>query len=1612
MNTGKRMFQKIIAVLLIFMLISADFALAGQIAVSYAIDAVKTNNKNVEILAYFENENGDKISNIENVINSDLKLVTEITVKNENGLGGYFDGNIILENSNFEFINKNEISVHVNSGETKRYEEQIKYAEKNDIDSSYLNQESKININGTYVNSKKEYDIKGDTEVTVNWKAPDNMENLFSVELLTNSIYTQSDDQNKRIVQLLLKSNLEDNLYPVKNTNITLNVPNDVENVSVSKRTTNATNRYLEFGSQNYEYNEEKKSLTINIENDEQDNKISWEKNAIDSFVVTFECIETVNLINSKIDANCKITTYDDKTFEVSDELVIENEIDGIITTSIIEGENDIYKGKLYSGENRTYLTSTKVNIDYIDGLKDIQINENGAVFVSEKEEKFAKIFYESTIISKQEFNKLFGDNGYITIADKNDNIIATINKDSGEDENGNIIINYDSEITDIVIKTSKPIEKGTLNINHKKKIVEQNYLRKEIKNFSQIKENVETIYNLYGDKQNTTKISGVIRLNETLSKASIDMETTSISTTGDDQSIHLKIILDTNNESYDLYKNPTLKITFPSQIVGIYAKYAVLYSNGLTKKQAKIVEEDGKQVLIIEMNGEQEKYQSEAVDGTIIELLANVSIDNLAVSSKEEINVQFSNENATSYADDGIIKAGLNIVAENSMILTNNAKNANINILGGNKQEEVKLDIDSKQQSENINMQIINNEGNDISNIKILGDIPYVENKIELDDSINTNKDVKVYYSNLENATSDLEDSQNGWTEDLISNPKKYLILADNLEHGENIAVSYNLDIAENLDYNIKADEKYEVSYTNSETGIETAMESGEITFLTGTVAVISQNVTAVVGKDEITNESEVNAGEIIKYTVSIVNDGYEKAENVIQTVKVLNGGTLMKINPDYLKGGAGIEDIDEDEVISEDDDNEISEYPYFIEVDNNELKTENITINPKQTLNYTYYVKVNSEVDNNSQVNFEISTNYNEDTKTNNMINNVKSANLSAQIVPLDRFETEILQSNFNYLYKLIVKNISSKEQKDVKVTLNKNDMINILGITYEKNDGDEYEIVEVDVSNSTFTIEKLNPGEEKEIIINTVINNPTDDLNETEIYGIIEDKKENQVRSNVIKENVEGIVTEMDIVSSVSTDNASGYLKPGDKITYTINAKNAGIKDVTDLEIVDDFSDYLDIETIKVNGKEVEYEVENKLSENYKAFIIKIAQLKVMQSVSVEITGKVKDNILSDDLLNVTNIARLYGSDTLLNETKQITNIIQSNQDVSQNAEDIGGESNNNVTYSVSGVVWLDENKNGSRDTAEAFIDNVTVYAIDTTTNEFVKGSDGTIIKSTTDEQGKYTLNLPKGEYLIVFEYNTQLYTITTYQAENALSTKNSDAIKSSLIIDGQTKEVAKTDNIKLTSNINDIDLGLKDANEFNLELNKYVTKMVVTNSKGTNSYEQKEDATLSKVEIASKALSGTNVVIEYVIKITNKGEAAGYVKNIVDYLPSELSFSSNLNQDWYQSGEYIYNSSLENILINPGETKEVKLILTKVMTSSNTGLINNKAEIVDSFSAIGTDRDNENNKGSADIIIGIKTGGIISYILLTLTIICGICAVAYLVNKFILQKRLNI
>ena len=369
--------------------------------------------------------------------------------------------------------------------------------------------------------------------------------------------------------------------------------------------------------------------------------------------------------------------------------------------------------------------------------------------------------------------------------------------------------------------------------------------------------------------------------------------------------------------------------------------------------------------------------------------------------------------------------------------------------------------------------------------------------------------------------------------------------------------------------------------------------------------------------------------------------------------------------------------------------------------------------------------------------------------------------------------------------------------------------------------------------------------------------------------------------------------------------------------------------------------------------------------------------------------------------DDNVTIKNKVKLVNN-ILIKETNADTYIIRNTQTSPDEPEESTGK-DEEKTYSISGTVWFDENSDGSRDVEEQKLSEVDVYLLDTNTNEIKK-------ETKTNEQGFYEFtNIDKGNYIVIFGYDTNQFIPTIYKAESVQEDSNSDAIKGTSKIYNETKTIAKTEALSLTNNLTNIDLGLIKAEKFDLELNKYVNKITVQNSKGTKVTEFNKSG-LAKVEIAAKDLRSSNVFVEYIIEVRNTGEIPGFVQSIVDYKSKDFEFDLSLNKDWYKSGDYIYNDSLKGTEINQGETKEIKLILSKKMTKSNTGLINNTAEIARAYNekqitdvdSVPGNNQTEDDLGTADVIISIKTGMAITYILLVLSLSIIVGVVVYLIR----------
>ena len=111
-----------------------------------------------------------------------------------------------------------------------------------------------------------------------------------------------------------------------------------------------------------------------------------------------------------------------------------------------------------------------------------------------------------------------------------------------------------------------------------------------------------------------------------------------------------------------------------------------------------------------------------------------------------------------------------------------------------------------------------------------------------------------------------------------------------------------------------------------------------------------------------------------------------------------------------------------------------------------------------------------------------------------------------------------------------------------------------------------------------------------------------------------------------------------------------------------------------------------------------------------------------------------------------------------------------------------------------------------------------------------------------------------------------------------------------------------------------------------------------------------------------------------------------------------MPQDMVFKSELNKDWYINGKDLYTSTLSNKKLKAGETVTINLTLTKGMTASNVGLINNKAEISEIYTEDELKENNiENNVDNAQLIVSIKTGTFIMYsviaiLVLALVLIC--------------------
>ncbi len=1572
----RKIFKISVILVMILTMTMTNFIFVGKNLISYAVDNVGTNHKNVEFKAYFKDGEGKEAITLEKeAYTEETFLYLRVDVKKE----GYFNGEIVLEDSNFTlkesdsaYVNKIENNTiylnQINVGVSEEIKVKVEPITEENFTISLLNKVSKISIKGIYRDStEKDINIQANREVE--WKLVENNTNdsiQNEMRVITNKVININGEE-KRVLQLSYFLGLKENNYPIQEIYAGITIPEvDGKQAEIEK-----IEHLNNMTSLDYQYKDNQVELTLeNPKNN--DNKVVWKKQGNENVILTCLYDKEVEIEDMVIKAYEKVILHNGKEIEIEKEFTVgSEELDTTLEVSAQNLEETIYKGKLKAGIDRPYQSITQMKINYAKALTGAEITEGNCQYIVDGAGQEANVIYSRTIIQKELFDELLGQDGSIMIKNQNGEEIATITNTTPTDEAGNMVISYEGkDVTGITIHTTAPIDEGTLEFKHVKIIKASEDIEK-IKSASELKNSIIA---------NEKTVETAIKLENSETKAELEVNKESLSTVIKNN-VEIKAVLNSNHEKYDLYKNPQITIELPEQVENITINNIdILYENEL---EIKNYTAEGRTIKVF-LEGQQTQYKEEAIEGAVLVMDTAIEVNRKATTRDEEIRMTYQNQEV------GTSAKAIKIVAPTDITTIYSIQDLGVETLGQEEKKAVLIPIGAEERQLQAQIEIINNNENAVENIRILGDFPTNHKgnnmAIKLTERITFQgvENAKIYYSENEEATEDLTNTENGWTES-ITNPSKvskYLMIVNRLETGSAIQAEYGYQIPANLEYNQTARTAYQVNYTNSNTKVESKLASTNIEMQTGIGPKVEARLMATVGGKETTNP--VRNGEVIHYQIEVSNTGTEDVNDVRVMAKVPEGTVMVVPEEDYEYSGAS----------------------YYQELENTTYESTIETLKVGQVIYADYEVRVKSQVEEGTTLSNIAEVKYGDVTKQSAEIKNV-TANGNLRITVKRVTDRNVdLHPMGSVRYYAIVENISDQKQENIKVQAKMPNslQVELVSLLTGKLPNVQSTILEYA---EELNIGDLAVGEYKILVYNMLINYVDGPTN----FSTVAKKGNEEYQSNNWQDNVQGI----DIGISMTANTTSQNVKAGDIIEYSIVLENKSDYETRGLQIADEIPNQLTIEQITQDGEIVEGMEGNRIQLPIR--------MNGKETTTVKIAATVDDSEARDRAEAITNVAYAEILGEKIATTSEINHIIEASENSDGNGSgDSSGDDENDVkdndiakgTKMISGMAWYDENANGQKDQDEKALSNIKVRLLNTQTNNLVKEENGKVLEVTTNENGIYVLDkIGNGKYIAIFDYDNSHYALTKYKVDKVAETENSNAILNELLIENERKQVASTDILEVQdNNISNINIGLIKLQNFDLKLDKYVSKILIQNANGTTVREY-DNATMAKVELDAKTIHGSTVIIEYKIDVTNQGEIDGYAKKIGDYATSDLKFSSELNKDWYQVGDNLYTTSLANEKIKPGETKTLTLVLTKVMLENNTGLIPNLAEITEDYNELGIADSNstpgnrvkgENDLGTAEVLLSIRTGGMVY---MTVGII--IVAILVIITVIIIKKK---
>lgn len=1555
-----------------------------------------------------------------------------------------------------------------NSSEKMQISIPIEYKMEEYIKEEKLCSTFKVIFSGVYVDEKgKENEVMKEIPLTLAWK--DEAEVKVETEI---SKYIPFGKDGV-ILQTLIKVNrFQENKksLPVKQTQLSVDVPkiNDIlpTEVMVGANSTAGTNGKnvgeVEFSKDNWDYDQEENKINIKLENKKQlvDSKQSetflkvedeqtkqeeryFSKAGMDEYFITytFRNIELAEQLQTTSKVKAKVTTLsgvkaDSGIYEATDEseqeVTLTGQTGNLVSYQIENETQELSKVYAYLNQETEINTKTAINISYKEIIEEIILEDTDNYYIDKagNHVQTEDIYYKQMVISQENFNEILGADGTLQITDVSGNILTTINKDCVADENGNYVVSFQDKISKVILKTSAPINTGNFIITTKKitlnSMSKMDYANMEFL-ASQTVQKAKFTY--VSDLVELGNLETKTKLNDTKTDFNFVLDRESLSTVTPNTNVEMRLELNNDKLTSDIYGASVFELEMPEYITSLKITNAsMVYGEGLNIAGVESYIRDGKIVIKIIVDGKQTALNSGVLtNGTNIVLNADIEVDMYTPSKEVAIQAYGYNSEATNYQNPaeyqinnqvcGHQQANIQYSAPNGVVAINTIKNykdENVQITSIKQGPKIDyIDIYSQAKNAIMEMVVMNNNENAISDFALLGRVPFKGIKdIETGEDLGTTLDTKmlseitasvegftIYYSENGQANKDLADETNGWMTNPqnLENIKSYLIVPNDanrqIEAKQVLKFEFAYQIPENLSHNQKIYGTYLTYYTNH-----------------GPMAVISETakpdlvgLTTGAGPElelEVkSNVKKVKAFDDIKITTTVKNVGEDVANEVLANILVPENTTFVSAEVENDMATATFQDgkvVVKKEQLAKD-------------------AQMNITIVLKAKDIYEYEsdkIQVTANV---------MAKNLQKElTKTSEEIT-IQRSELSLEQKMLTNIPNYYFHKGDQIYIQLYARNLTDSEKRNVSIVtqlpkefeLEKAYMVegnSIDGIQKIENATYESQTNQV-----KWNLDKIDAKAGKSFSLILKVGNLDAGLTQKQVSITSQISAEGTEKYNAKEVKVDLGRSSLSITQNSNTPT---YVQEGDLIHYTFTIKNEGASIAENVVLTDIIPEGIMIQKISYvqNGEEhvsTVYQTED-------TDLILTIPANSQIDVNVQAFASSLDGVQEK---TVTNEGKLSIAENETISSNKVTHIIQANeannknQDVSNNnGITPSDETRNDITksYKISGTAWIDSNKNGMRDQNEKRMPNVTAMLVDSSSG---------VIKSTvsTNASGEYTFTgLKNGSYLVLFKYDTVLYTTTAYRKEGIESNLNSDVVTTKIEQDGKRENGAVTDVIQINgASVSNIDIGLVEAQQFSLSLENAITKVTVQNAQGTKT-EEFNKTKLAKYDIAAKYLAGTKVYVEYTLTVTNNGDLAGFATEIVDYLPQGMTFNSNLNPDWYTGTDgNLYTKALANTEIAKGQSKEIKLVLTKQMTAENTGLVSNTAEISDDFNIYGISDHNskpknraqgEDDMSTADIIITVKTGETLIYVsAIIVSVILGGTVAFVLYKKVLKDKR---